>query len=248
MIKAVAFDGDGTLYEGKKSIEEVRKVIEWLGERGISCYVASNTSSVDKIALYDRIGGIIDVENIYTAVDIMIEYIKEKGISVYPIGSNYIKERLANEGIEIVENADAVCVSHTKELNYGSFKKAMEILLNGGDLLAANADRYYVGENGLLPGTGIIVRALSENFLVKARVFGKPSPDMLNRIIEKEGIRKEELLMVGDMEETDIGAAKSAGCKSLLIENNIPQLVRVTADWKVNRESLMDAIKSIVGS
>ena len=244
-MKAVAFDGDGTTYRGEELIPEALEVMDWLESQGVATYIASNTSSKDASALYEKFKGQVPLERIITSVDLMFEHVKGRYSSVWPICSDYIRERW-NKEFEISENADVVCISHTKDLRYWEFKVAMENLFDGKPLLAANADRYYMSSEGILPGTGIVVRALSENFLVRPKIFGKPEPGMLLRIMEKEQALPGELAMVGDMLETDVGAAKRAGCISIFLESNIPQLVKEEPDYRTTHKGLKKLLEKLL--
>ena len=245
MLKAVAFDGDGTTYRGEELIPEAMEVIDWLESQGIPIYIASNTSSKDSEALFERFGGAIRKERIITSVDLLIDYVARRYKRVWPICSDYIRRRWERT-CEISEDAEVVCVSHTKKLDYWQFKVAMDNLFSGKPLLAANADRYYMSSEGLLPGTGMIVRALSENFVYKPKVFGKPEPLMLNIIMEREGAKPEEVAMVGDMLETDVGAAKRAGCISIFVDSGIPQLVKERPDYSTDHKKLKAVLEKLL--
>ncbi|MGC9005898.1 MAG: HAD-IA family hydrolase, partial [Candidatus Micrarchaeia archaeon] len=72
-------------------------------------------------------------------------------------------------------------------------------------------------EDGYLPGTGLTVRGLEFATGVKPVVIGKPKTDMLELILRENGLRKEEVVVVGDNEEMDIKMANDAGVKSVLI-------------------------------
>ena len=55
-------------------------------------------------------------------------------------------------------------------------------------------------------------------------VFGKPNPSILHELLERIGLRPEEMLMVGDRIYTDMKMAQEAGVPSALVLTGEAQL------------------------
>ena len=74
----------------------------------------------------------------------------------------------------------------------------------------------------------------------------KPAPDALNALMERNGLKKDACLMLGDR-DIDIGAGVNAGIRTLLYddENRYPQSVSET--WRcTDAGSLEAAIKNCI--
>jgi len=103
---------------------------------------------------------------------------------------------------------------------------------------------------GLIPGAGSILAALEKATERKAKVLGKPFPDMFQLALTRLQVLPQETLAVGDQLETDIAGASAAGCltalvltgvssreaaslqiRPTLIENNFSSLINKLAEW-----------------
>ena len=51
-------------------------------------------------------------------------------------------------------------------------------------------------------------------------IVGKPSPFMIETVMEEDGLSADQLLMVGDSYESDIAMARAAGCDAILISSD----------------------------
>ena len=51
----------------------------------------------------------------------------------------------------------------------------------------------------------------------RPKFIGKPEPDMINILKEKENLKDDEILMIGDRLYTDIKSANNANIKSCLV-------------------------------
>ncbi|MEM4295377.1 MAG: HAD-IIA family hydrolase [Candidatus Anstonellales archaeon] len=246
-IKAFAFDGDGVAYVGDKLIKETINAIKALQRKGIAVYMATNTSSGTREQVYKRLKGIVDKENIITAADLMLEYIEKNYNYVWAISNPKIKRAINKLGIKINEHkAECVCISFHRRHEFNDIAIGLRLLLNKRPLLSANIDRYYLRPEGVVPGNGFITKAFESVVNVKAKYFGKPNPEMLFRIAKKENIKINELALVGDMMETDVQAAKNAGCLSIYVNNGVFQVIRVKPDIETSYKRLERDLFSLI--
>ena len=50
----------------------------------------------------------------------------------------------------------------------------------------------------------------------------KPNPEILNQVMAKYGLRKEQVLVIGDSVPNDLGVANNGGVKAILVTAGIP--------------------------
>jgi 4-nitrophenyl phosphatase len=87
----------------------------------------------------------------------------------------------------------------------------------GAAYVATNADKTFPTEEGLIPGSGAIVAALSAATDIDPVVIGKPSPEMIGSCMAIMGTPPEQTLMIGDRLDTDILAGQRAATRTLLV-------------------------------
>ena len=87
----------------------------------------------------------------------------------------------------------------------------------GADLLALHKDRFWQTEQGLRMDTGAMVTALEYASGKTATVVGKPERPFFDMAIKTLGFPSNQVVMIGDSIETDIGGAQRAGIEGILV-------------------------------
>ncbi|MEM4195256.1 MAG: HAD-IIA family hydrolase [Candidatus Anstonellales archaeon] len=225
-IKSVIFDVDGVLIRGKTptegAVETVRKVRE-----NYKTFVLSNNSSHSRSSYAKLLRGMgfdFSEKEIYVSSYGVAVYLKNrfKPTSVYTITGGGLAEEIEKMGFEIKEGkegekAEIVAVGFDTTLNYEKLSIAFRAIKNGAFFIASNQDRFYPVEDGELPGAGLTVRGLEFATGVKPVVIGKPERFVLDLLLKENGLKKDEVLVVGDSEETDIRMARRMRVRSVLI-------------------------------
>jgi len=110
-----------------------------------------------------------------------------------------------------------------KFFSHEHMSRAMNVLLEGGKLVAIHKARYYKTESGLKVGPGCYVTGLEYSTGVKAEVVGKPEATFFQTALDSinDGLliplTREELVMVGDDVRDDVGGAQQFGCRGILV-------------------------------
>jgi 4-nitrophenyl phosphatase len=102
-------------------------------------------------------------------------------------------------------------------LTYQKLRIAAHLINDGTMFIATNADRALPTPEGLIPGAGSILAALEKATGKKAKVLGKPFPDMFQLALTRLNTFPQETLAVGDQLETDIVGGSAAGCYTALV-------------------------------
>ena len=113
-----------------------------------------------------------------------------------------VDEALAARGVRTVRDgkADVVVVGFHRDFDYGRLQAASTAVRAGARLLATNDDATYPTPDGLIPGGGAILAAVSTASGVQAEVAGKPYrpwPTSCGPGSVPDGV------MVGDRADTD---------------------------------------------
>jgi 4-nitrophenyl phosphatase len=229
-------DGDGVLYLGsgqdRRPLPGAAELIGLLRRRGCCLALVTNSSAATPVRIAEdlgRIGIAIDPAEIATSAAAAV-------IATMPIrtamvlGGDGIVDALALAGVEIVQTApssaslgiDAVFVGMDRALSYQRLSAAVLAIQHGARFIATNPDPAFPTEQGLVPGAGSIVAAISA---VVGRgpdlIAGKPEPRLLLDALARNDARKSDAIMLGDQLETDILAGARAGIDTLLLRTGI---------------------------
>lgn len=229
-IKAVIFDLDGTLYFGNDLAPGALNVLDYLHRKNIKVFYFTNNSSRTRAQIYEklvRMGLPGNIEQVYNSAYAAGLYAKSVGLqSVYCVGTDDLKAELASNGINVLDRvaiADAIIIGMDMEFDFAKLGEVLDVYnLGCHKIIACNSDKNYPVEKGkIVPGVGCIVSAIETacdrqiDYLV-----GKPSPFMMELLMDDNGLQRDEMLVVGDSYASDIQIAKKFGCKSVLISND----------------------------
>jgi 4-nitrophenyl phosphatase len=229
-MKLAIFDLDGIIYRGNKLIPGVDKIIEILRNLNIQIVFNSNNSTltrqmyVEKLNLFNVSCSIDDIfTSAYIAAEEITE-LKEKA-NIYVIGEKGLKEELKTKAHVIFENVknfeeiDFVVVGLDRNFNYEKLTVAQQCIMQGqAHFYATNTDATLPDKNIELPGAGCMVAALEICTSQKPKkVFGKPSPNGITKILEKTNTPKDSAVIFGDRLDTDIRAGNRAEIKTVLV-------------------------------
>lgn len=228
-IKAIAFDLDGTVYLGNYLVEGIKPLISFLKGKKIRVFYFTNNSVKSRKEIFEKLRGLglkLSLTDVYNSAYATARYLLMEGIyKVYCLGSSGLKQELGDNGIIISRRkakVDAVVIGLDTKFKYSSISNALQVIKRGAKLIACNMDANYpTGENRLLPGCGSLVAAVETASGKKADyAVGKPNTFMLNMLAEDYHLKNNEILVVGDMYESDIAMAKKYGSPAVLVLNN----------------------------
>lgn len=234
MYKGYLLDLDGTIYRGKELIPEARDFVQELQARDIPyLFVTNNTTrrpEAIQTMLAERFDLSVPLSTIYTASLATVDYMLEKnlGKTAYVIGEDGLKAAISEVGFEEDPvNPAYVVVGLDTELTYEKAKIASLAIQNGAHFIGTNPDLNIPTEEGLLPGAGSLVRFIQASTRVEPVYIGKPQAIIMEKALERIGLNKEEVVMVGDNYMTDIRAGIDNGIASLLVLTGFTQAEEV---------------------
>jgi len=227
-------DLDGVVYRGDEPVPGVGPLLSRRVAAGDTVVYVTNNSFIRRAEYRARIescGAPFDPRLIVTAASAVAAHLVAAGARrVLVHGASGLADELRDAGLETRRPAefdtpaalaawapDSVTVGLDREARWRDLALAADAVRAGARLVVPNRDATYPDPGRLVPGTGAAVAALEAATGVPATVLGKPAPDLLRRAAEVAGLPLAQAVMIGDSPDTDIAAARAAGCRSILL-------------------------------
>lgn len=230
-IKVIAFDLDGTIYNGNQIIDGAFETIDFFRSIGKEIVFFTNNSSQSRSQIFNKLSKFsinLQEKNVYCCSYAFKVYLKTENYkNVFIVGSDTLKEELSGLGINIVNDrtyneVDAMLIGMDLDFNYSRLASAYEVLQRNQrcKIIVSNVDPSFPVEKGLRkPGCGAIVSSIltaanrDYDFMV-----GKPDSFILTIIGKEKNVPYEKILVIGDSYDSDILMAKNANAHSILID------------------------------
>ena len=249
-IKRLALDMDGTIYLGSTLFPFTVDFLDSMKNAGVDYSFLTNnpTKSVaDYLKKLEGMGIHADQDNMYTTSLAAIDYIK----SHYPdarrlflLGTESMISQFEKAGFESCSDdpddvPDVLVVAFDPSLVYPRLCRACWWASQGIPYIATNPDRACpTDQRTILVDCGSICRCIESASGRRPDItLGKPDPNMIYGIMDKYGLKPEEVAMVGDRIYTDTATAHNAGAFGVLVlsgETTIETALKVAEDAASN--------------
>ncbi|NME35372.1 MULTISPECIES: HAD-IIA family hydrolase [Fusobacterium] len=225
--KYFLLDMDGTLYLGNQLIEGAKEFLEKIKARDKKYIFMTNNSSKNREAYVEKLkklGIDADVEEIFGSTEATIIYLNKikKGARIFLLGNEFLEEAFIKSGFEIVKERDKkvdfVVLGFDTTLTYDKIWIACDYIFAGVPYIATHPDFVCPLDGGkCMPDTGSMIEMIKAVTGKIPLVIGKPNKYIIDGIIEKYNISKEETAIVGDRLYTDIRTGLDNGITSVLV-------------------------------
>jgi 4-nitrophenyl phosphatase len=229
------FDVDGVLCRGEDLIPRAEEAIERLRRGGKKVIFISNNSTKSReeyIAKFTRLGIPVTADDLVLSTYATARYVAGESPSakVYMIGAAGLRRELELAGLQLIDDpfqAEVVVVGSafngrgelTAE-NNARITGALRALYHAeAKFIATNPDRIFPAKDGVIPGTGAVIGALS--YMVDRKpdaVIGKPSPYIVKIALDRLGLQGNECAIVGDM-DTDMLAGQQMDMTTIFVRS-----------------------------
>ena len=220
MFKGFIFDLDGTVYRGDQLIPGADGVIRQLRENKRKVVFLSNKplqTREDYASKLTRLGIPTQPDEVINSTFVMAHYLKKNApqARLFVVGELPFIEELKRAGFLITEEPkeiDYVVVAFDRTFDYRKLNIAFQAIKLGAHFVATNPDRTCPVEGGEIPDCAGMIAAIEAVTEKKVEVIvGKPSPIMIQAVLDVIGLRPEECILIGDRLETDIKMGKDSG-------------------------------------
>lgn len=249
-IKHLALDMDGTIYLGANLFPFTIDFLDGMEAIGVKHSFLTNnpTKSVaDYLHKLEGMGIHATEENMYTTSLAAIDYIRKtypKAKRLFMLGTPSMVSQFEKAGFEAcaddpLDVPDVLVVAFDTTLVYPRLCRAAWWAAQGIPYVATNPDRVCpTDQRVILVDCGSLQRCIEHATGRKPDiVLGKPDPTMLYGIMDRHGIKPEEIAMIGDRIYTDTAMAHNAGAVGVLVlsgETTLETVLKVAEDARTN--------------
>lgn len=216
----VVLDIDGVLTRGSEPIPGACEAVKAVRAAGVGVAFATNNAARTPEQIVEMLAGAgieaAPAEIVTSAL--AAAQLLEPGTRCLVIGMDGVRRALADHGCAEVREpaeAQAVVVGFDRNLVWDDLRRATLALRAGARFLATNADATFPSPEGLWPGNGAIVSALTTASDRTPQFAGKPHPPLYQAAAAV--LPPGRLLMIGDRVDTDIAGAAALGWDTVLV-------------------------------
>lgn len=248
--KGFLCDMDGVIYHGNRLLPGVKEFVEWLYATEKSFLFLTNSSERSPLELRQklaRMGLEVDESHFYTSALATAKFLSRQApnCTAYIIGAPGLVNALYEVGITMNDvNPDYVVVGETKNYNYESILKAVELVRNGAKLIGTNTDLTGPSENGLIPACRALVAPIELATGKQAYFVGKPNPLMMRTGLKLLGCHSNEAAMIGDRMDTDVVAGMETGLDTVLVLSGVTDRDEINL-FPYRPTYILDGVKDI---
>jgi HAD superfamily hydrolase (TIGR01450 family) len=228
-VTVVLCDLDGVVWLSGRPIPGSPAAVEMLREAGCRVLFVTNNSAAllsEHEAALEAIGvpAVGDVVTSAQAAALLVA----PGERVHACAGPGVVEALLARGARVVEAVhgqpvDAVVVGLHLEFDYERLDRASAAVRAGARLIGANDDASFPTPDGLVPGAGAILAAVSTASGTTPEIAGKPYAPMAALVRDTIGqpVEPSAMVMIGDRLSTDGRFAEELGCRFALVRSGV---------------------------
>lgn len=235
-LKGLIIDMDGVLWQGDTALPGLHEFFDILKQRQIKFVLATNnnTQTPDGFVQKARRMGIdVPREQVVTAAIATVHYLRltyPPGSCIYVVGEAPLKGLIAEAGFTLADtDVSAVVATMDRQLSYEMLKRATLLIRGGADFIGPNPDTAYPTPEGIVPGGGAILAALSASSGCLPVIMGKPESWIFKISMERMQLGADETASLGDRLETDIAGGQRLGLKTILVLSGVSSPADLTS-------------------
>jgi HAD superfamily hydrolase (TIGR01458 family) len=224
-MAAILLDIDGVLHVSGTAVQGAPEAVRELREDGHRLRFVTNNTTRARRRLAEELGALgfeLEEDDISTTPHAAASLLDGRRVLALTMAA--VREDLASS-VELVDDgAEVVLVGGADETDetgrvfaYENLNRAFAALDGGARLVCLHKNRWWQTSSGPLLDAGAFVAGLEYAAGVEAEVVGKPTRAYFDTALSGLGVGSDEAWMVGDDVEADIGGAKAAGLKGVLV-------------------------------
>lgn len=226
-IKLFMLDLDGTIYLEDTLIPGAVSFLDWIKENNNQYLFVTNNSSKGKdsyVQKLNNLGIAAKEEDIFTSGDATIAYLQQenKGNRLFLMGTASLKKDFVIAGFQLVEEypepVDYVVLGFDTDLTYKRLHMACDYIREGATFIATHPDINCPLKNGkYMPDTGAMIKLIQASTEISPKIMGKPEKQMVESVMNRFGLSKNEIAMVGDRLYTDMKMAQDSDITGIMV-------------------------------
>lgn len=218
-MKALMLDLDGVVTVGGAPLPGSLEAIRLIRDAGIPLRFITNTTRRPRcriVADLAKLGLDVDTQHVFTPAAMARDVLTRLSLTPFLVVHPDLREEFS--GLP-AGNDEAVVIGDAGPFfTYELINEAYRKILHGAELYALARNRNFLDrDHELSLDAGPFVAALEFASGETATVLGKPSPTFFALAVESLGCAPEDVVMIGDDAEADIGGAMAAGLEGILV-------------------------------
>ena len=221
-LRGILFDLDGVLYVGSSVIEGAIEAVKEIKRRGYRCRFITNTSTLSTASLHAKLKGLgFDVaeSEIISAPRAALIYMQQ---FADPVCRLLLADDVKHDFRHFRQSdskADFVIIGDIGDAwSYPLLNTVFRLMIDGAQLIAIHKNRFWQTENGRQMDIGAFVSALEYATGKEAIIIGKPSAESFMAALNELGLPPEQVAIVGDDIDSDIGGGQRVGLAGILVK------------------------------
>ena len=220
-IRGILFDLEGVLYVGNQVIDGAYDTIRYVKEQHIPHRYVTNTTTLSRAALSQKLHALgfpIEAQEILSPPTATCDYLRQrKPRSCYFLVSEAVRDEFREFSTSMTA-PDAVVIGDIgRAWTYDVVNRIFQMIMAGAELIALHKGKFWQTPEGLRVDIGAFIAGLEYATGVQATVTGKPSPAFFQAAIHALDRPKDEIVMVGDDIDVDVGGAQQCGIRGILV-------------------------------
>lgn len=220
------FDLDGTIYLGNDLLPGAAATVAAVRAAGRRTIFLSNNPTKTRQQYADRLctlGIATPQDDIVHSSFVLVQWLLRTAphARLFVIGEQPLHDELRQAGLSFSEQAgeiDIVVASFDRSFTYHKLQVAFDAIRAGARLVATNADRYCPVPGGGQPDAAAMIAAIEAcTGAVCDPIVGKPSPIMVETVMQLLNQPPGRCIITGDRLETDIAMGITAGMATALV-------------------------------
>jgi HAD superfamily hydrolase (TIGR01458 family) len=223
-IRGLLIDLDGVLYVGEDVLPRARETLLRLRVSSIDLRFLTNTTTRTADSVMEklrRMGLEVSDDEVFTPITATRNFLREQHggkpsvhlvvrDSVLPEFSEFPREDTAPDFVVVGDIGAA--------WSYPLMTTIFRELHRGAELIAMHKNRFFQTEEGLSMDIGGFVAGLEFVTGHEARIIGKPSSRFFQLAMDSLGHPRENVAMIGDDIENDVGGGQAVGLNGILVK------------------------------
>ncbi|MFE5571652.1 HAD-IIA family hydrolase [Amycolatopsis japonica] len=230
-------DLDGVVYRGSSAVPHAVETLNRVTARGTPVVFATNNASRPPEEVSEHLRGLGVAPrgwSVVTSSQAAAAHLAERlgrGTPVFAVGGPGVARALTEAGLTPVRVADldgtpveAVVQGLGTDVTWRELAAVGRLADAGATWVATNVDLTLPTPYGRAPGNGALVALVRTATSASPHVVGKPRAALFDLARHRLGTVHSETLVCGDLLDTDIEGANSAGLDSLLVLSGASRL------------------------
>jgi HAD superfamily hydrolase (TIGR01458 family) len=220
-IRGLLIDLDGVLTIDNEPLPGAVETLQRLRKENIPFRICTNTTTKSNATLTSTLNQAgLDVEagDFFSAPIAAARYLRKNGFRrCYLLMRDDVKREFS-EFEHVEKKPEVIVVGDIGEAwNYQLMSQLFAALMDGVKLVAMHKGKYWKSESTLKLDIGAFIVGLEYATGEQSILVGKPSRTFFEEALSELGLPPEQVAMVGDDIDSDVGGAQRVGIKGVLV-------------------------------